>query len=355
MKNMKQIKTYTIAALFTALAFTACKKDSNNVDNNDELQAEILSNAATTVCTDSYVDMYAKSQQLLTAVNTLSTTTADANLESCKILWKSIRNTWEQTEAWLFGPVSSDNIDPRIDTWPVDFNALENILAGSDELNETYVDGLDDALKGFHPIEYLLWGQDGSKTAADFTEREKEYLLGLAGNLDKLCKAVSESWSNGYATQLATAGSGSVTYTTKKSAYAEIVDAMTGICDEVANGKMKDPFDQQDPTQEESPFAKNSLIDFANNIRGIMAMYQGKFSADGKGIEDLVRTYNLSLDNEIKTAHATALASLEAISVPFGEAILTQQTQVQNAMDKINALATLLDTDLKDFILQYTQ
>jgi len=355
MKNMKQIRTYSLAALFAAALFTACKKDSGTADNNDELQAEILSNAATAVCTDSYEDMYAKSQQLLAAVNTLNTTTTDANLESCRALWKAIRNTWEQTEAWLFGPVSSDNIDPRIDTWPVDFNALENILATSDELNETYVDGLDDALKGFHPIEYLLWGQDGNKTAADFTAREKEYLLGLAQNLNKLSKEVSESWSNGYATQLATAGSGSATYTTKKSAYVEIADAMTGICDEVANGKMKDPFDQQDPTQEESPFAKNSLIDFANNIRGIMAMYQGKFSSDGKGIEDLVRTYDLSLDNDIKTAHATALASLEAISVPFGEAILTQQTQVQNAMEKINALATLLDTDLKDFILQYTQ
>ena len=130
---------------------------------------------------------------------------------------------------------------------------------------------------------------------------------------------------------------------------------MAGICDEVANGKMKDPFDAQDPLQEESPFAKNSIIDFTNNIKGILAMYQGKFTGDGKGIEDLVRNYNLSLDNEIKTKHQAAMASLQAISLPFGEAIISQPTQVSNAMAKINELAVVLTTKLKPFVQQYGQ
>ena len=128
---------------------------------------------------------------------------------------------------------------------------------------------------------------------------------------------------------------------------------MAGICDEVANGKIKDPFDLQDPTQEESPFAKNSITDFTNNVQGVMDVYQGKFSSNGQGLEDLVRSYNLSLDNDIKTAHAAAIASLQAITVPFGQAIGTQQTQVQNAMIKINALKDVLETKLAPFVLQY--
>ena len=262
----------------------------------------------------------------------------------------------EQTEAWLFGPVSVNEIDPRIDTWPVDFNDLEAILGGSASLDEGYIDGLEESLKGFHPIEYLLWGQDGNKTAAAFTAREKEYLLALAQNLDKLCVEVKTSWTSGYTNLLATAGTaGNTEYPTAKAAYETLVDGMSGICDEVANGKMKDPFDLQDPTQEESPFAQNSITDFTNNIKGIMNMYQGKFINDGKGIEDLVRNYNLSLDNEIKTAHAAAIASLQAITDPFGEAIATQQTLVQNAMGKINDLAGILDTKLKPFVQQYGQ
>jgi predicted lipoprotein len=111
----------------------------------------------------------------------------------------------------------------------------------------------------------------------------------------------------------------------------------------------------QDPKLEESPFAKNSIIDFTNNIKGIMDMYQGKFNEDGKGLEDLVRINNLSLDNDIKTKHGTAIAALQAITVPFGEAIITQQTQVQTAMNKINELAETLAEDLKPFVQQYGQ
>ncbi|MEJ0103178.1 MAG: imelysin family protein [Bacteroidota bacterium] len=254
------------------------------------------------------------------------------------------------------GPVESDDIDPRIDTWPVDFNELDAILNGSDELNEAYVNGLEESLKGFHPIEYLLWGQDGSKTAAELTARQKEFLLALTQNLNTLCGSVKASWTSGYANQFATAGaSGNTVYPTTKSAYEALVDGMAGICDEVANGKMKDPFDAQDPLQEESPFAKNSIIDFTNNIKGILAIYEGKFTNDGKGVEDLVRNYNLSLDNEIKSKHQAAITALNAINIPFGEAILTQPTQVTNAMAKINDLAETLETKLKPFVQQYGQ
>ena len=100
---------------------------------------------------------------------------------------------------------------------------------------------------------------------------------------------------------------------------------------------------------------KNSIIDFTNNIKGILAMYQGRFITDGKGIEDLVRNYNLSLDNEIKTKYAAAISSLQAITLPFGEAIISQQTQVANAMSRISELAEVLDTKLKPFVQQYGQ
>lgn len=355
---MKKQQLYIVLALFVSgiMVLPACNKNDDDDVDTTQLKKDVLVDAANAVVKPSYEDLATKATALLTSVQALNATTNDANLAASRTAWKNIRETWERTEAWLFGPVSVNEIDPRIDTWPVDFNELETILANGNALNESYVDGLEESLKGFHPIEYMLWGQDGGKTAAEFTTREKEYLLALAQNLNKLCTEVKTSWTSGYANLLATAGaSGNAEYPTTRLAYETLVDGMAGICDEVANGKMKDPFDLQDPTQEESPFAQNSITDFTNNIKGIMDMYQGRFIADGKGIEDLVRAYNLSLDNEIKTAHATAIASLQAITDPFGEAISSQSTLVQNAMAKINALAVLLDTKLKPFVQQYGQ
>jgi putative iron-regulated protein len=349
-------KSLLVALPLTLLAFSCSKDNTPGRNEPDTLKADVLVNIATNVCAASYDDMYAKTLELQASVTDLNAAPSDAKLATARTKWKAIRTTWEQSEAWLFGPVETENIDPRIDTWPVDFNALEAILNGTDALNEAYVDGLDDALKGFHPIEYLLWGQNGTKTAADFTkQREKDFLAALTQNLVKLSKEVKDKWANGYKDQLAKAGAGSTEYTTQVDAYTQIADAMAGICGEVADSKLKEPFEAQDPKLEESPFAKNSIVDFTNNIQGVLAIYQGKFTTDGKGVEDVIRANNLTLDAEIKSKHAAAIAALQAIDKPFGEAILTEQSKVQNAMDKVGELATVIDTKLKPFLIQYTR
>ncbi|HOA38332.1 MAG TPA: imelysin family protein [Flavihumibacter sp.] len=342
--------------LLAAAAFSSCQKDDDKTTDVTALKKDILVNVSTNVITASYTDMNNKATALANAVTALESTTNDANLSAARQAWKDMRVVWEQTEAWLYGPVSSEDIDPRIDTWPVDFNALDAQLAGSAQFTAAYIDALPEDLKGFHPIEYLLWGKDGSKTAAAFTAREKSYLQALTDNLVALSKQVDDAWKTGYSTTFATAGqTGNSTYTSLQSAYLEMVAGMADICEEVANGKMKDPFDAQDPNQEESPFAKNSITDFTNNIQGILKMYQGDYNQSGVGLEDLVRNYNLSLDSDLKAAHAAAIAALNAITVPFGQAITSQQSQVQTAMAKINALHVVLQNQLQPFVQQYAK
>jgi len=353
--NRKVIGLLMLPLMGMALS---CKKDNNenNTGGNEiDPQQEILADLAKNVCLASYEEMYAKALNLQTAVTTLLATETDANLAAAQTAWREVRAPWEQSEAWLFGPVDTDDIDPRIDTWPVDFNQLDSVLTSGSALTESYVDGLTiEALKGFHPTEYLLWGKDGNKKANAFTSQERDYLKALVANLVKLSKEVRDTWKDSYADQLATAGAGSEEFKTRQEAFLEIADKMQKICNEVAEEKIKEPFEAEDPMLEESPFAQNSFTDFRKNIEGVMLMYQGKFGTkDGKGMEDLVREYNLSLDQKIKAAHVAALASIDAFGqVPFGEAITTRASDLQNAMDKINALKALLDDDLPKLIRQ---
>lgn len=349
---MKQLFTYMALALCLA---TSCQKKKTTTDNIDQLKKDILQDVAYDICAASYQELYANAQTLESSTLNLQSSVNDANLTACRTAWTRIRSTWETTESWLFGPISANNIDPRIDTWPVDFNAIDSVLLTSHPFTDGYVNNLEDALKGFHPIEYFLWGQQGNKTAAEFTPRQLEYLVALTHNLTLLSQEVAQTWSQGYAAELALAGQGSTAYLTQQSAYLELVDAMAGICDEVANGKINDPFMAQDPLLEESPFAKNSINDFTQNIQGVMVLYNGNYLQNHLGLEDLVRFYSLSLDQEIKTQHAEAMAALQQIPAPFGESIITHPILIQYAMDKINALETTLQGKLKPFILQYVR
>ncbi len=338
----------------------SCKKSNHEEQRAEsfiELQKLVLADLSTNVIISSYNDLAQTTIVLYSEIQSFNSNPTEQGLANCRNLWKKSRQIWEQSEGFLYGPVSTDNIDPRIDTWPVDYNALEIVLASSNSFSPTEISELDDALKGFHPIEYLLFGQNGSKTVSEFTSREKSYLIALALNLKELTNSLVTSWdvnvSTNYVNYFKSPSSSNPIYTSLNLVYLEIVNALIGICDEVANGKIKEPFVAQDPLLEESPFAFNSITDFKNNIKSVQNVYLGKYSVDGKGLEDLVRANNLSLDNTIKSKIANALSALDAIPSSFGDAIINSPIQVQNAIDDINNLRDELESRLLPFINTY--
>lgn len=358
-------KVLSLAAI-AVITFSSCKKDPEPevtpTPVTEDLNGDIINAFTVNVSQDIYNSLASKTTTLYNNVLALSTETTEANLTTCKQNWRDARIVWENSEAFLFGPVATENIDPRIDTWPVNFVDLDGQLASSEEFTESYIDGLADELKGFHPIEYLLFGQDGDKVASEITARELEYLVALANNLKQLTADIATGWdpsvAGNYTTIFTTPGSANVNYEDRTAVFEELVGAMAGICDEVANGKISEPFVNGDASLEESPFSGNSLTDFTNNIRGVELVYLGQFNVNGVGIEDLVRKHNLALDGEIKTRIANAIASLESISnvspnYTFGQAIFEQGTLVQNSIDAINELKEVLEVDLQAFVAVY--
>ena len=45
--------------------------------------------------------------------------------------WTASRKAWELSEAWLYGAAADYNIDPHIDSWPLDRTALVALLSNS--------------------------------------------------------------------------------------------------------------------------------------------------------------------------------------------------------------------------------
>lgn len=353
----KDSKSVLVAMAAISLAIAGCKKDDPQPTPATEVSQQDVIVGASNVNAATYGKLAADASGLYTAIQSFTANPTAAGLIECRNLWKEARSTWEQSEGFLYGPVASENIDPRIDTWPVNFVDLNAQINGTDAFTDSYIDGLEDALKGFHPIEFLLWGENGNKTFDQFNARQKEYLVALAKNLKTLTAQLAEQWNvntaNAYIKDFRSPGASNQYYSNSKAVYQEMVNAMAGICDEVASGKIGEPFVAQDPSLEESPYSQNSMLDFTNNMRSVQNVYLGKFSADGYGLEDLVKKYNLSLDNSIKAKINAAITALNNVTVPFGTAISTQQTQVQNAINAINDLKTVLENDLMNFVNQY--
>jgi len=347
---------FLFAGLIGISLITSCSKDDDKQTEDPKVtHTKVLDNFAQNIAYATYKDLYDQNNKLYDLVIAFEAAKTDANLQAIRDQWRVARKTWEQSEGFLFGPVATENVDPRIDTWPVNFNDLDGVLASGDALSDSYIDAQDDALKGFHPIEYLIFGLNGDKKAADVTPREIEYLKALATNLKKLTTITEEGWRNNatsFAYQFKNPGSGS-SYPNQLQVFEELVNAIAGICDEVANAKISEPFLAQDPTLEESPYSGNSITDFTNNITSISNVYYGKYNnVDGEGLEDIVRKYNLSVDAKVKSNLEKSIEALNKITIPFGRAITEQPVLVQNAIDAINALKDVLEGEVLPLVQQ---
>jgi putative iron-regulated protein len=347
-----------LVAAASILLFAACKKNepvTTTVDFNT-LKKEVVTDFVNKVALPGYNELQAKAGTLNTAIIALNTTTTTENLTAARNAWKDLRSTWERCEGYLFGPVSIDEHDPETDTWPVNYVDMDALLASSDPLTVSSIEALTSrALKGYHPIEYILWGEGGTRTASSLTARQKKYVVSLSAALKIQADQLYNSWiasGGNYAGKVLTTGAGSTAFPLYKDFYMVLLDeGLLAICGEVGEGKLKEPFDARDPQIVESPFSGNSAIDFKNNITGAYNVYLGKFNDDGKGLNELIAAKNLALDNEIQQKFQAAIASFDNITVPYEQAIISQRIQCQGVMDKINDLATTLDVKLRAFII----
>lgn len=343
---------YLSLSIISIAAFSCnkAKQDTTVVDETIVLQDFVQK-----IALPQYQNLNANATDLYNSVLQLNNNMTDSNLEVAKLAWRNTRQSWEQCEGFLFGPIEDDNYDPNMDTWPVDYVQLDSLMASNNPLQYADIQLVTLSLRGFHPLEYILWGKNGNAHAADITARKKQYMVSLAEDILSNTAKLKDSWSStvNFQNEILLAGKGSSRYKTRQEVFMAITGALVDICGEVGSGKISEPFVARDSSITESPFSHNSITDFRNNIIGAQNVYLCSFKTQGVSLSNLVASKNVSLDNQIKTKFATAINSLNSVSVTFEQAIYLQPTQLQNCITALADLEDILDGQLKPFITKY--
>ena len=384
---MKKILKLVLCAACT-MGMVACEKGGTEVTSDKEaaLQQAVTPYVNNTVIAtysnmaNAGMTLLAQAEQILDKVEkgedyTQLIKDADAS-------WRLMRKYWEQSEAFLYGPASSHNIDPHIDSWPLDFNAMNALLndaarmAQIEEEGGAYVgDKLGYALKGFHAAEYLLFESvmqgdravgTGRPHAANLTHAEAVYLLGIVEDLTQQAILLEYAWSgevsqekkavleagevepyeDNYGKQMINAGKAGSIYLTYQEVAEEIVAGAVDIAGEVADLKLGNPYISSTAEERdyiESPYSCTSTEDFADNMRSIQHAYCGALAGD-YSVSNYVYRQDAELDAEVRKAIEEAIAAIEAIE-DF-ENTAQNNPQVKNAIEKVQAVEALLDDEV---------
>ena len=334
-----------------ALALVACEKGNTDVTTNKETAlAKVMTPYVNNTVLATYQGMADEGQTLLEKCELILSaqeqgTDYSALMKDAQTSWRAMRKYWEQSEAFLYGPADQYNIDPRVDSWPLDFNAMNALLNDAARMAEieshrgSAVGKLDYALKGFHAAEYLLF------TKTTLTHPEAVFLVALVDDLADQSALLVTLWET-YGQYMINAGQAGSIYVTYQEAAEQIVAGCIDIAGEVADLKMGNPYlssTEEEREYIESPYSHTSTIDFADNIISIRNSYCGAKDGDAS-VSDYVKKQDAALDAKVRKAIEDAITAIEAI-VDF-ENQAQNNPQVKAAIEKVSALEEILNKEV---------
>lgn len=381
---MKKI-FYAVLAVMT-IAMAGCKKEESNTPSGLTAQEQQLKNAISADVNNNIIPIYTnlaeKSAALVEATATMldnfdTETLTEADVQAAIDAWVAARAYWELSESFLFGPVADYNVDPHIDSWPLDKDALESLLNNEAQMkaieeDESWVSAnLGYGLLGFHAIEYMLYDPTNNDpnnvkvhNISSYTRAELVYAYAVAVDLAGQVAMLQACWEgidalpedmqqlleylelekpdyyDPYKDRMIELNSSR--YKTYGAVADQILQSCIDIADEVGNTKIGTPNSAADEAAVnyiESPYALNSIVDFQDNIRSILNSFVGVKESD-------YSLYQFFADNGYKEEADATVALINESIETIG---LIPEPFISNATgSEADAAVAKVGTDLVD-------
>lgn len=381
MKAIKFLKKSLMLAVLASitLGFAACSDDNDDPTETkiDSKKTAIISEYVNGVVITTYRSLANEANDLAALCQQLRENPTQNKVQQCCDKWISARKYWELSEAFLFGAAADYNIDPHIDSWPLQKSQLDNILNNDALIAELEEDGagadafatLGYGLLGFHAVEYVLFRDGAARNVSDISERELIYNAAVAQDLANQTVRLEAAWAGmnnitaakraqleeyeleptfNYGESMIDAGkSGNNLYKTQLEAMEQILTGAADISDEVGNTKITDPVNSQNVLDVESWYSWNSIADFTDNIRSVRNAYYG--TIDGTVSNNSMCAYmskvNATVNDNVIAAINNAISKVSSMPAPFRNHLSKSETQA--AVDACNELLDALDAAIE--------
>ncbi|MBQ8487167.1 MAG: imelysin [Prevotella sp.] len=337
---------------------------ANNVIATSSLTADqetylrnVLNGVVSNVIIPTYTKLADDVEDLEKTLNGLTVQTiTQAQIDKACADFKQARQNWEQSEAFLMGAASDFDIDPTIDSWPLNRSLLLSYF--NNGMNDEMLE--DATILGFHALEFILFrnGQNrkvaelqGNDTYTNFTAisgaKELAYAQTICTLLKQRCYQLQVAWQGetsanaarvavvkaagldytteaglSYSENLLGAGTNSLsTFPTLKAAIAQVLSddegSCVGIANEVGTAKIANPFAAGDIAYVESPYSYNSITDFQDNLRSVRNIWYGSTNGSAAATSFAKFFEAVGTQTTVESATLNAIQKIGAMPAPF--------------------------------------
>ena len=240
MKRISNLFAMLFMGALAVTSFTACSDDDDDITLGGDkdnptvgnqwtgVQAEmweVANQYVNQVVFPTYKNLAASADVLYEqAVNVQQKhsagTLTDGDVEAACEAFKAAREYWEKSEAFLYGAATDYNLDPHMDSWPLDQGQMADFMSNPTMVAGLYSDdpiafvnqnnaNFDTAL-GFHGLEFVLFRDgaprkasvfDGNEDHPSFANKpavkcadELAFLVAVAGDVRDNCYRLEVSW-----------------------------------------------------------------------------------------------------------------------------------------------------------------
>ncbi|GKY86726.1 imelysin family protein [Sinisalibacter aestuarii] len=351
-------KTLATSALALSLATGVARAETG--------AADVIGTYAD-IAAAAYGDSLSTAQALSDAVDALIASPSEATLEAAKAAWKASRVPYQQTEVYRFGNAIVDDWEGKVNAWPLDEGLIDYVddsyivsdeneyadlniianpqvsIAGADVdagtitpeligevLNEA--DGIEtNVARGYHAIEFLLWGQDlngtdpgaGARPYTDFVtgdgctggncDRRVAYLRAATDLLVADLQEMAANWDEG--------GAARAEVESDPDGLLRILTGMGSLSyGEQAGERMRLGLMLNDPEEEHDCFSDNTHWSHYYDGLGIQNVYLGHYTrvdgtlVEGPALASLVADIDPELDAEMRARLTTTMEALQALA-----------------------------------------
>lgn len=174
-----------IPLLVVALALAACSRSNGGA--LDEAKVAFIQSFGGATMEPTFAGVRADANGLEAAIGDLALGVDQTRLDTARSAWRTAHASWARSEVLLFDRLDDLFFIFRVDEIDIDPVAIEASIAGSDTLDVNYIAVHGTGFKGYHALEYLLFGEgpgaQASLAALAGSTRRVEYLVATAGEL----------------------------------------------------------------------------------------------------------------------------------------------------------------------------